>query len=225
MDLLRILPLPLLALVTAGPGAPSALAQTPASMAADACVTYAEDGQNGYHLANSCDYQIEIAWCSQPAGQPALCLTNQSWTREILAAKAQGKGQVLPGHALDLFACRTPGAVEILPSGMARCMATPPAPVIPILSAASLKNPGGIIIDADYPRTFHDMEGTTRFDLMVDPDGRPLSCETTTSSGYVELDKAACNAFIRRARFSPAKDTAGNATTGKYRGSVTFKAP
>jgi TonB family protein len=205
------------------------LAQTPAQsssgLAADACVTYREDGAGGYRLANNCDYQIEILFCSQPKSDPGLCLRTQGWNRERLGARAEGQAQILPDQALDLFACRTPGTVEIQISGMARCSAPPPEPVMPLLVTAALKNPGAIISDRDYPPSQHDKEGTTRFDLIVGPDGKPVSCTTTTSSGHKELDETACNAFVRRARFSPAKDASGNAVTGRYRGSVTWKAP
>lgn len=215
---------PLLAMATAVPK--TAAAQAPSSLAADSCVSYAADGNAAYRLANACDYAIEIAYCSQPTNQPTLCLTSQSWQRETLAAKAQGTVQLSPDNALDLFACRTPGSVEILPSGMARCLAGPPVPVIPIMSAASLKNPGGIVTSNDYPATTARLpDGTSRFDIMVGPDGRPVSCTITASAGATQLDDAACKAFMRRARFTPAKNEAGQPTTGRYRGSVTWRIP
>jgi TonB family protein len=204
---------------------PARALQNEPSLAADSCVTTREDGAGGYLLANACDYPIEIAYCSEPKADSSLCIGRQDWNREQIAPRAQGQSRVQPDSALNLFACRTPGAVEILPSGMARCIAAAPAPVVPVMSAASLKNPAAVVTDADYPASNHHMEGTSRFELMVGPDGRPISCQPTTSSGYVQLDKAACNAFMRRARFSPAKDAAGSPTTGKYRGSVTWKAP
>jgi TonB family protein len=204
---------------------PAIAMQSQPSLAADDCVFYREDGSGGYHLTNTCDYAIAIAFCAQPKSDPGLCLRSQSWTRETLTAKGEGKSKVFPDQALDLFACRAPGSVEILPSGMARCNGMPPEPVIPTLLSASLKNPGGIITDRDYPPSEHDKEGTTRFDLMVGPDGKPLSCTTTLSSGHEVLDRTACNAFLKRARFSPAKDANGVPTTGRYKGSVTWKAP
>ncbi len=200
------------------------IAQDPPSLAADRCVATQEDGNGGYRLTNACDYPIEIAFCTEPKGNPGQCLRDQGWTRERIGARGQGQAQMLPDSALDLFACRTPGAVEILVSGMARCTA-PAEPVIPLLSTAALKNPGAIISDKDYPPSQHDKEGTTRFDLMVGPDGKPISCTTTVSSGHKTLDETACNAFLKRARFSPAKDGGGQPTTGRYKGSVTWKAP
>lgn len=204
---------------------PSAAQQPPESLAADSCVTYREDGDGGYRLANSCDYPIELAYCPQSAGDPALCTRVQAWSRERLGARAEGEDAVAAGLLLDLFACRQPGTVEILPSGMARCSAVQGPREMPFLLSASLKNPGAVITDRDYPASNHDKEGTTRFELIVGPDGKPLSCTTTVSSGYDVLDRAACNAFVKRARFSPAKDADGAPTTGRYRGSVTWKAP
>jgi TonB family protein len=203
---------------------PAIAVQAVPTFAAESCIAYAGNGESGYRLANNCDYAVEIAWCTEPKSDPGLCLRTQGWTREKLAAQAQGATPLPPDNALDLFACRTPAAVEILPSGMARC-AAPTLPVVPLLSTAALKNPGAIISDRDYPPSQHDKEGTTRFDLMVDAAGKPLSCTTTLSSGHKTLDDTACNAFLKRARFSPAKDANGEPTAGRYKGSVTWKAP
>jgi TonB family protein len=204
---------------------PAHAAEESVSLAAESCVAYQADGTSSYRLANRCDYAVEVAYCSQPQSDPGLCLRTQSWTRETLSAQSQSNGTVLPNQALDLFACRTPGKVEILPSGMARCSQAA-APVIPIMSAASLKNPAMIITSADYPTTTARLpDGTSRFEITVGPDGRPTNCTTTSSAGAFELDNAACKAFMRRARFSPAKDESGRPTIGRYKGSVTWKAP
>jgi TonB family protein len=213
-----------LAQATALP-APAFAMQAVTSLAAESCVAYIGNGDSGYRLTNNCDYAVEIAFCSQPKSDPGLCLRTQNWTREKLGAKAQTQAQLPPDQALDLFACRQPATIEVLSSGMARCNAGPAEAPIPLLLSASLKNPGSIITATDYPPSQHDKEGTTRFDLMVGPDGKPVSCTTTVSSGHKVLDPTACNAFMKRARFSPAKDASGMPTTGRYKGSVTWKAP
>lgn len=210
------------AIVTWPNPAPAYAMQAEGELTADRCVTFGEDGSGGYRLANSCDYAIDVAFCAQPKADPDLCLRTQGWKREKLTAKGWGLAALQADGSLDIFACRTPGTVEIMPSGMARCAS---APSIPIMSTAALKNPGGIITERDYPPSEHKKEGTTRFELMVGPDGKPVSCSTTVSSGYEILDKTACDAFLKRARFSPAKDASGNPTAGKYKGSVTWKAP
>jgi TonB family protein len=199
--------------------------QAEPSFAAESCVAYREDGQGGYRLANNCDYAVDVAFCTQPNNDPGLCLRTQSWSRETLKAKSEGVEKVWPEQTLDLFACRAPGKVEMLISGMGRCSAPPAQAVIPWLVSASLKNPGSVIVDTDYPARYHDKQGTTRFELIVGPDGKPTSCTTTASSGHAILDQTACSAFVKRARFSPAKDASGNPTTGRYKGSVTWKAP
>jgi TonB family protein len=218
-----LLCLPILSALT--PVVPAIAMQATPSLAADSCVTFREDGSNGYRLVNRCAYTIEIAFCTQQTSDPGSCRGPQGWNREKLAAGADGQARLQPEQALELFACRQPGAVEILASGMARCTSAPSTPEFPLLLSASLKNPGSIITDSDYPPRHRDKEGTTRFDLLVGPNGNPVSCTTTVSSGHAVLDKTACDAFLRRARFSPAKDANGNPTTGRYKGSVTWKAP
>jgi TonB family protein len=205
--------------------APAIAMQAAAPLAAENCIFYREDGNGGFRLTNTCDYAIDVAFCSQPKTDPGLCLRTQSWSRERMQARAEGQSQIFPEHSIDLFACRTPATVEVLPSGMARCNAGVAEVAIPLLVSASLKNPGSIITASDYPASNHDKEGTTRFDLIVGPDGKPVSCTTTQSSGHAVLDQTACNAFMKRARFSPAKNANGAFTTGRYRGSVTWKAP
>ena len=204
---------------------PANAAQPDTNLAAESCIAYRDDGQGGYRLANACDYIVDVAFCAQPKNDPGLCLRTQRYTRETLKAKGDGVQKIWPEQALDLFACRTPGKVEILPSGMARCSSPPAQPAMPWLVSASLKNPGSVVLDSDYPARNHDKQGTSRFELIVGADGKPVSCTTTASSGHDVLDQSACNAFVKRAKFSPAKDEAGNPTTGRYKGSITWKAP
>lgn len=204
---------------------PANAMQAEPNLAAESCIAYREDGQGGYRLSNACDYIIEVAFCTQPKNDPGLCLRTQNYTRETLKAKSEGVQKVWPEQALDLFACRTPAKVEILPTGMARCSQRPAQPPMPWLVSASLKNPGSVVLATDYQPRDYNKEGTTRFELVVGPDGKPVSCITTVSSGHQVLDQSACNAFVKRAKFSPAKDEVGNPTSGRYKGSVTWKAP
>ena len=199
--------------------------QSEPSLSAESCIAYREDSQGGYRLSNACDFIVDVAFCTQPKNDPSLCLRTQNYARETLKANGVGIQKVWPEQALDLFACRTPGKVEILPSGMARCSSPPAQPAIPWLVAAALKNPGSVVLDSDYPARNHNKQGTTRFELIVGADGKPISCTTTVSSGHEVLDQSACNAFVKRARFSPAKDEAGDPITGRYKGSITWKAP
>ena len=48
------------------------------------------------------------------------------------------------------------------------------------------------------------------FRLSVAPDGRASGCSVLESAGSVEIDRGACRVLARRARFEPARDSAGN---------------
>lgn len=51
--------------------------------------------------------------------------------------------------------------------------------------------------------------GLVRFRILVATDGRVRDCRVTRSSGFPGLDAATCNAAIRRLRWYPATNTAG----------------
>jgi len=70
-----------------------------------------------------------------------------------------------------------------------------------------------------------EREGTTRFRLTVNADGRVSDCQITGSSGHADLDEAACKNLTRRARFRPALDANGNPTTGSYSNAVRWQIP
>jgi TonB family protein len=210
-------------------GGPAA-AQTPLPLPekpAEHCIVYRELATGGYRLINECDYPLSVAWCSDATPAGGECGRNLGWQNARVEAKGDVPGQFEAAQAISLFACRFPKTVETLLGGSARCLSPLPtevASVVPILPAAALKNPAAIITDSDYPASMQNKQGTTRFELTVGADGRPVSCSVTTSSGHADLDSSACKAFLRRARFSPAKDLQGNPIAGRYRGAVTWKA-
>jgi TonB family protein len=68
-------------------------------------------------------------------------------------------------------------------------------------------------------------EGTVGFRLTVGPNGVATHCETTSSSGWSDLDAATCSNVLRRARFDPALDQDGEPTTGFYSNRVNWKIP
>lgn len=71
----------------------------------------------------------------------------------------------------------------------------------------------GWLGSADYPAAAlrRGKEGTTGITWDVTETGAVENCRVTVSSGFAELDKAACDAVIRRAHFAPAKDASGKA--------------
>lgn len=53
-------------------------------------------------------------------------------------------------------------------------------------------------------------QGTSAIRWTVDTHGRAVRCEVTSSSGHKILDDAACNAILARARYRPARNSAGH---------------
>lgn len=79
----------------------------------------------------------------------------------------------------------------------------------------------------DYPmRAFEKhQEGVTRFELLVDPNGRAANCTITKSSGFEELDVKTCKLASFRARFAPARSANGQAVYGLYRSQAIWVFP
>jgi TonB family protein len=79
----------------------------------------------------------------------------------------------------------------------------------------------------DYPmKAFRKhQEGVTRFDLLVDPQGRVEKCTISESSGSEDLDKTTCSLASFRARFAPARAPGGEATYGVFRSQAIWVIP
>ncbi|MEQ7873086.1 energy transducer TonB [Sphingomonas sp. ASV193] len=103
----------------------------------------------------------------------------------------------------------------------------PPAPPPVNRSAQAKANLASYFTDSDYPPAAQDaqQQGTTRFSLTVGPDGRVSDCQVTGSSGSSSLDQATCNILRRRARFTPAMNTAGQAVSGSASGAIKWVLP
>ena len=72
--------------------------------------------------------------------------------------------------------------------------------------------------DSDYPASAQaaGAQGTAQAQLTIGPDGRVVGCSLVRSTGNGALDAATCNILRRRAKFTPAHDTTGAATTDTY---------
>ena len=70
----------------------------------------------------------------------------------------------------------------------------------------------------DYPASAQSAgaEGSAQAQLTIGPDGRVVGCSLVRSTGNGALDSATCNILRRRAKFTPARDSSGNATTDTY---------
>lgn len=190
--------------------------------AGEQCVTFRREGNDTFRLVNDCAEQLSVAVCPENAGSGD-CTRDLGWRTYTVAARAELPGTYQPLQSLNIFACKSPAVVLLQAGGLGSCDPAGTAN-LPLLLASALKNAASIITAADYPRGIV-ASGTTRFEMVVAADGSPQSCAVTVSSGKDALDKATCNAFMKRARFTPAKGADGRPVSGKYRGSVTWKAP
>ena len=110
---------------------------------------------------------------------------------------------MLPAALLALVGATLPGGG--LPSGG-----------IPIGDAARWLQSG------DFPSTEWHVAAVTRYDLMIDELGQPVSCTITLPSGSAMIDKIACTSLMSRARYAPARDTRGQIVPQAIRGRLEW---
>jgi protein TonB len=99
-------------------------------------------------------------------------------------------------------------------------IAPPPPPQPPpprkTVSAQSAKGDLRTLFSPDdYPASAQaaGAEGTAQAQLTIGADGRVQSCNLIRSTGNGARDSATCNILRRRAKFTPARDSNGNATS------------
>jgi protein TonB len=99
----------------------------------------------------------------------------------------------------------------------------PPAPPPPpqprkVESARARGDVRSLFSSDDYPASAQSAgaEGSAQAQLTIGPDGRVVGCSLVRSTGNGALDAATCNILRRRAKFTPARDSSGNATTDTY---------
>jgi len=88
-------------------------------------------------------------------------------------------------------------------------------------------DPAGWVSTNDYPpRDIREgNEGTARFLLSIDANGKVQDCKIMSSSGHLGLDEATCRNVTRRARFESASNAAGERVAGAYSGTVRWVIP
>src|SRR5438552_6090505 len=98
----------------------------------------------------------------------------------------------------------------------------PPAPPPPrkTQSATSAKGDLRTLFSTDdYPPAALSagVGGTAQAELTIDASGRVVGCNLIRCTGNGALDSATCNILRRRAKFTPARDSNGNATSDTLR--------
>jgi periplasmic protein TonB len=101
----------------------------------------------------------------------------------------------------------------------------PPPPAKKVEPARAKANLGSLISNDDYPASAlrAEEEGVTGFRLSVGPNGRVTNCSVTSSSGSSALDAATCRLLTSRARFTPAKDSNGQATSDTVSARIVWR--
>lgn len=88
-----------------------------------------------------------------------------------------------------------------------------PEPAVPGSAIGSVT---GIFRSGDYPEDAMDagQSGTAQYLLMIGRQGEVMDCVVRQSSGIASLDAMGCQVIRERAKFSPAKDSAGKPIVG-----------
>jgi len=102
-----------------------------------------------------------------------------------------------------------------------------PAPPARSAQRARPMHPLGSYFTADDYPAMEDgiQEGIVGFRLTIGPNGRVSDCAIARSSGSQPLDHATCRILRTRARYTAARDSAGNPTIGTDSGSVRWRHP
>lgn len=79
----------------------------------------------------------------------------------------------------------------------------------------------------DYPDDARSAgaEGTTEYEILVGSDGRPKKCDILKSAGHRSLDATTCKIVLRRARWKPAHDEAGQPMEVRFKSHFTWTIP
>jgi hypothetical protein len=136
--------------------------------------------------------------------------------RVAVAAHTEEMPRGCPLSAKGAYAlCAIKGvAVQIL---LAMALAAGVVPVTPI-------DQKSWIVAADYPShpLFKSQQGDTDFRLTVSAVGEPIRCDIEQSSGSAEIDANGCRLLMKRARFKPALDSAGQQVLGIFRNRIRW---
>jgi protein TonB len=76
----------------------------------------------------------------------------------------------------------------------------------------------------DYPNAAAEAgeQGNVSVTFVIGSDGRISDCQVVGSSQHPRLDVIPCKLLLKRARFKPAKDAAGNPVATRGRTSMLF---
>ncbi|HEX8381645.1 MAG TPA: energy transducer TonB [Allosphingosinicella sp.] len=101
----------------------------------------------------------------------------------------------------------------------------PARTAVPAIRARA-KQPN-LFADLDYPPAAlrAGEEGTVEYETEVAASGRVERCSVLVPSGSAILDSETCRMIQARARFTPARDSAGRPTSDRVRGRMNWRLP
>lgn len=121
----------------------------------------------------------------------------------------------------------TPNPPPFVPTPVYRpAPPAPPAPPPVRREPQSVSgNLQGLFRESDYPSSSveNEEQGTVSVVLAIGPNGRVSNCSVASSSGSRSLDSATCRVLTSRAKFTPARDSTGNPTSGTFRQRITWR--
>lgn len=106
--------------------------------------------------------------------------------------------------------------------------ADPPALEVKTVKPARARaNLASYVSDEDYPSSAvrNEEQGTTRFRLGVGANGQVTECSVIGSSGSSALDSTTCRLMKQRAKFSPARNSAGEPTADSVTSAIRWVLP
>ena len=157
-----------------------------------------------------------------PNAGKSLCATNGQMMRpeDCPAPVTCNNGSRAPGN--NKANCRK--SCEDGTSVQEDAQCAPPKKKTPPTKPKAKGSPGNWVPESQYPRAAlrEKREGRVGFTLAVGANGRPTGCTVTSSSGHADLDAAACDNLMKRAKFDPATED-GQAVAGSYSNVVTWQ--
>lgn len=85
----------------------------------------------------------------------------------------------------------------------------------------------GYIVSYDYPAGAYErgQQGDTAVELAIDARGRTTACTVVQSSGHTALDERACDLFLARFVWTPARDAAGRRAPSRVTQRISWRLP
>ncbi len=129
-------------------------------------------------------------------------------------------------RAIDWAKEKTSDALEKAPPAQTERIPPPEAPLAGP-SQRARANLVTIFSTNDYPAEAirRNEQGTVAFQLSINRQGWVSGCRIVSSSGSETLDRATCDIIRSRARFEPARDSAGRRVPDQYSGKIRWELP